>query len=52
MIVLIVAGAASAFFLVGIAIMALGFVLLHHKITLWACSVCTNPKARPGTSSF
>jgi hypothetical protein len=52
MIVLIVAGAASVFYLVGIAIMALGLVLLHQKITFWACPVCTNPKARPSPSSL
>ena len=51
-IVLIVAGAAAVFYLVGIAIMALGLVLLHQKITFWACPVCTNPKARPNPSSF
>lgn len=52
MIVLIVAGAASAFYLIGIAIMALGMVLLRQEVTLWACPMCTNPKTRPSTSSF
>jgi hypothetical protein len=52
MIVLIFAGAASVFYLIGFAIMALGMVLLRQKVTLWACPICTNPKARRSTSSF
>ena len=52
MIVLVVAGAASVFYLVGIAIMALGLVLLQQEITFWACPVCMNPKARPSRSSL
>jgi hypothetical protein len=52
MIVLIAAGAASTFYLIGFAIMALGMVLLCQKVTLWACPVCTNPKASSGTTSF